>query len=88
LSDEFGDKGELTVIQCDVSKDSDVDNFFCEITRKYGGVDICINNAGVLRPSSSILHGESDMWQSTFDVSLIQLIISQSSPSAWRIGEV
>jgi len=71
LSNEFGDKGELTVIQCDVSKDLDVDNLFSEITKKYGGVDICINNAAIAIPGNSILSGETQAWQSTLNVSSI-----------------
>jgi len=75
LSDEFGSKGELTVIQCDVSKDSDVDKLFCEIAKKYGGVDICINCAAIVISSNSILYGENKNWQATFDVSLSLFII-------------
>jgi len=68
MSEELGGKGELAVIPCDVSKDSDVDNLFSEISKKYGGVDICINNAG-LGIKAPILTGESKDWQTMFDVS-------------------
>jgi len=68
MADELGGKGELTGIPCDVSKDSDVDNLFSEISKKYGGVDICINNAG-LGLNATILYGNSKDWQTMLNVS-------------------
>lgn len=41
---------------------------FEQINEKYGGVDICINNAG-LAQSAPILTGDSSKWEAMFNVS-------------------
>ncbi|XP_067931696.1 dehydrogenase/reductase SDR family member 11-like [Watersipora subatra] len=73
LESTFGSKGELTIIPCDVSKEDDVISMFSKIKEKYGGVDVCINNAG-LSKSSPILSGKSEDWQLMFDVNVIGVL--------------
>ena len=46
---------------------------FGEIKKKYGGVDVCINNAG-LGVDASLTGGETAKWKEMLDVS--RLIIS------------
>ena len=41
---------------------------FAEIKEKYGGVDVCINNAGLAHPSN-LLEGETEDWRHMLDVS-------------------
>lgn len=61
--------GELMAMQCDVSKEADVVRLFGRIQDQFGGVDICINNAGVLL-DAPILTGSTSDWQTMFDVRL------------------
>ena len=63
----MGILGELMTIQCDVAKEQDVIAMFSQISNKYGGVEICINNAG-LSKNCPILSGDSDDWQTIMDV--------------------
>ena len=42
---------EAIAIQCDVSKEEDVERMVNEIVDKFGGIDILVNNAGVSRDS-------------------------------------
>ena len=48
---------------------------FAEIQEKYGGLDVCINNAGFAHGGSmgansmGILNGETDKWRDMLDVS-------------------
>jgi len=73
LADELsGHKGTLTAIRCDISKDVDVKNLFATIKQKFGGVDLCINNAG-LDSFSPLMDGESDKWRAMLDVNVIGL---------------
>lgn len=53
LAEELANKpGSLTAVKCDVSKDDDVINLFSTIKKQFGGVDVCINNAGVAHSPS------------------------------------
>ena len=67
---EIGSLGELTTIQCDVSKEEDVIAMFSQIKQKYGGLDVCINNAGLAK-NSPILTGKSEDWQTMMDVCIL-----------------
>lgn len=40
-------KGSFLPIKCDLTKDGDIYALFETIKKEYGGVDICINNAGL-----------------------------------------
>ncbi|XP_067933981.1 dehydrogenase/reductase SDR family member 11-like [Watersipora subatra] len=73
LESALGSKGELTIIPCDVSKEDDVISLFSKIKEKYGGVDVCINNAGLGR-NSPILSGKSEDWQTLFNVNVMGVL--------------
>jgi len=73
VADELrGQKGSLTAIRCDISKDDDVRALFSTIKRKFGGVDVCINNAG-LDSFSSLIDGDPSKWRAMLDVNVIGL---------------
>ena len=40
--------GEALAVRCDIAKQEDVDHMFEEIEKKFGRLDVLINNAGVL----------------------------------------
>jgi NADP+-dependent farnesol dehydrogenase len=40
--------GKLYAVKCDVTKDSDIETAFKWVKDNLGGVDIMVNNAGVL----------------------------------------
>ena len=40
---------DCLVLQCDVSKEEQVDQAFVDITKYFGGLDVLINNAGITR---------------------------------------
>ena len=60
--------GTLHGIKCDLSKPDEISAMFAEIKEKYGGVDVCINNAGLAHPSN-LLEGETEDWRHMLDVS-------------------
>lgn len=39
--------GEATYIRADVRNEADVQTFVDQVAAKYGGVDVCFNNAGI-----------------------------------------
>ena len=45
--EQDGAKGKLVSYKCDVGKEDEVEVMFQWIEEKYGGVDVCVNNAGV-----------------------------------------
>lgn len=72
VESELGGLGELKTITCDVSSEEQVLEMFQEIKKLYGGIDVCINNAGIMK-RTSVLGGKSEDWQSLMDVSVTQL---------------
>jgi len=69
-----GAKGSLTPIKCDLTKDEDIYNLFKEIKAKFGGVDVCINNAG-LSHNKTLLDGTPTEWRHMIDVNVIALCL-------------
>ncbi|XP_068235041.1 dehydrogenase/reductase SDR family member 11-like [Palaemon carinicauda] len=73
LSKELKDKpGTLVAVKCDVNKDGDIENLFSIIKKKYNGVDVCINNAG-MSYNDSLLEGTPDQWREMLNVNVVAL---------------
>ncbi|XP_071944510.1 dehydrogenase/reductase SDR family member 11-like [Antedon mediterranea] len=77
IADELNAKhspGLMHPLVCDVSKESDILAMFKEIQEKFGGVDVCVNNAG-LALDSPLLSGKTDRWQYMLDVNVMGVAI-------------
>ena len=61
---------EAITIQCDVSKEEEVEKMVNEILDKFGGIDILVNNAGVSR-DSLLLDKNMKEFRRVLDVNLI-----------------
>ncbi|KAG0709126.1 Dehydrogenase/reductase SDR family member 11 [Chionoecetes opilio] len=62
LADELkGQPGTLIPIKCDITKDDQVMSMFARIKRELGGVDVCVNNAG-LAVFKDLLEGSPEEW--------------------------
>lgn len=46
-------------IKCDISKEAEVQNVFDQVKQQFGGPDILINNAGIVRPGEMVTPGNS-----------------------------
>lgn len=72
------DARNLLVLPCDVSKESDVDDAFKKIGDHFGGLDVLVNNAGILRDALTLKFRDGELvsrmsleaWQAVIDVNL------------------
>jgi NAD(P)-dependent dehydrogenase (short-subunit alcohol dehydrogenase family) len=55
---------------CDVAKVADVDRLFEEVTKKLGGLDVLINNAGIAGPTAKVEDIEPQDWDRTIAIDL------------------
>ncbi|XP_047500817.1 dehydrogenase/reductase SDR family member 11-like isoform X2 [Penaeus chinensis] len=75
LSKELsGMPGSLTAMKCDLTKDSEVLNLFSGIKQQFGGVDVCINNAGMSH-NHSLLDGTPEEWREMLDLNVVALCL-------------
>lgn len=56
-------------VKCDVTDPKEVERLVAETVRRYGRLDACCNNAGVLK-SSSVVNLDRDDWDQVLDVNL------------------
>lgn len=68
LIEDTGGKGEF--IQCDVSKESNVENLISRLIQGYGILDIAINNAGVSPKRSLLIDYTEDIINYIIDVNV------------------
>lgn len=62
--------GEATFVPCDVSDEGSVAAMMETAVATYGGVDILMNNAGVMLPSMEIERMPVEEWRKTFDINI------------------
>lgn len=75
IAEELKDQpGSLLAIKCDLSKEEEILAMFDTIKKEYGGVDVCINNAG-LAHDEPLLSGSTDKWRNMLDVNVLGLAI-------------
>lgn len=66
--------GEVIPFQCDLRKEDEILKMFDLIRTKYGGVDLCVNNAGV-GTRSTLLEGTTEDWREMLEVNVLALCI-------------
>ncbi|KAK9671027.1 hypothetical protein RND81_12G001800 [Saponaria officinalis] len=79
-------------IRCDVTNSGDLSSAFAKHLQTYGGLDICINSAGITT-RAPLLHDASATWKHTINVNLIALIDStllavRAMQAANRVGVI
>jgi 3-oxoacyl-[acyl-carrier protein] reductase len=60
----------VVTVEADVSKTADLDRLVDEVVRRLGGVDVLVNNAGILPPAKQIYEFGVDEWEHTLEVNL------------------
>ncbi len=66
--------GTFVPVQCDVSKEAEVIEMLKIAKERFGGIDICINNAGI-DITATLLDGNVDEWRKIIDINIIGLSI-------------
>ena len=61
--------GEAITIKADVSDEAQVNRMFSEIAAKFGGVDVLVNNAGIVS-DKTVKNMASDQWESVIKTNL------------------
>ncbi|KAK0144770.1 Dehydrogenase/reductase SDR family member 11 [Merluccius polli] len=69
-----GCTGLLVPYQCDLSNEEEILAMFSAIKAQHGGVDVCVNNAGLAHPDS-LLNGKTSSWRNMLQVNVIALSI-------------
>ncbi|KAB7493682.1 NADPH-dependent 1-acyldihydroxyacetone phosphate reductase [Armadillidium nasatum] len=65
------EEGTFLPVKCDVTKDEDVFAVFDKIKETFGGVDVCVNNAGIVGTGPGLLDGTPEEWRQIFNVNVI-----------------
>ncbi|KAF6200185.1 hypothetical protein GE061_006487 [Apolygus lucorum] len=68
-----GEKGKLSPVKCDVTKEEDVKNAFAWVKKNLGAPSVVINNAGVLKQSLLSSCDMKDI-QMMFDTNVVGLV--------------
>lgn len=71
IAEIAGEIGENAIaISCDVSRASDVAQAVATTARTFGGLDVLINNAGVIDPIGHLHETDIDTWDRTIDINI------------------
>lgn len=68
IAGEIGEKA--LAIPCDVSRYAEVDRAIAATADTFGGLDVLINNAGVIDPIGHLETTDPDTWGRTIDINL------------------
>ncbi|CAG7716502.1 unnamed protein product [Allacma fusca] len=66
--------GKLVSYKCDLTKDEEVEQMFQWISDNFGGVDVCINNAGMAL-NDSLLESDPSSLRGMLDLNVIALVM-------------
>ena len=71
LSKELKDDGVsgcVVPMKCDVRNEEEIKSVFSEAKRELGGVDVCVNNAGLTFTTHPLLSQSTEDWKETTEV--------------------
>ena len=62
--------GEVCPVRCDLRRESDIMDMFQTIRKKYGRLDVCINNAGLGWQQKKLSEGDTKEWKEMLEVNI------------------
>ncbi len=66
---ELSEKGDIHFARTDISKEEDVQSLVKQVVGSYGRIDVCVNNAGILK-DQTLKKLEADLFDQVIDVNL------------------
>ncbi len=63
--------GRAEAMPCDVADYGSVDRLVTETTRRLGGVDLLVNNAGIIEPIAEIATSDPEIWARNISINLV-----------------
>lgn len=61
-------------LKCDIRNETNVEDTFALIEKKFGGVDVLVNNAGILRRQPLLASSNSDDIRNTIDTNVLGIV--------------
>src|ERR687892_1921179 len=78
---------EVLALAADVSKGADVERMISETVERFGGIDVLVNNAGLLGPRVRIEEYPEDEWRKVIDANLTgPFLVSRAAIPHMREG--
>jgi NADP-dependent 3-hydroxy acid dehydrogenase YdfG len=71
---EKGVEGCVVPIKCDVRSEEEIKSLFSKAKEDLGGVDVCINNAGLAFATSPLLSQTTEEWKEMSEVNIVGLM--------------
>lgn len=68
------DRRNLLALKCDVSEEKSIIEAFSKIEKLHGGIDVLVNNAGVIQVGSTLDPNNSDIIRSVIDTNVMGLV--------------
>lgn len=68
-------KGTIHAMQCDVTSEADITKTFKWIVENLGGVDVLINNAGILRNGNLTAAGNTAVIKEVLDTNVLGVVL-------------
>jgi NADP-dependent 3-hydroxy acid dehydrogenase YdfG len=69
-----GVEGCVVPIKCDVRSEEEIKSLFSKAKEELGGVDVCVNNAGLAYLKNSLLSQSTDEWKEMCEVNVVGLM--------------
>ena len=91
--------GDVIALNCDVTKSKDVKTMFKSVQENFGGLDILLNNAGIMPAGDhSVIDTDEDVWNQVINVNLngiylcckygIPMLIERGGGSVVNLGSM
>jgi NAD(P)-dependent dehydrogenase (short-subunit alcohol dehydrogenase family) len=72
IADYVRAKGQRAlVVKADVANEDDIENMYAAMDTEFGGIDVLVNNAGIVKPQASVTDMTSERLRRVFEVNIM-----------------